>query len=426
MRWDIPFVRRRRHEHDAGRRLLTIEGDYSLHVIQSRRLHHELISSDVQGWFEHVWHVNPLTGADPDEPEPSSIGPPRTVEVAPGHTFVEGHVGLTTVLRSLPALNLLLAQGALLLRLTRIIRKDRISMIRVGDPYYLGILGLLLARLHHRPLVVKIAANYDAIHHVTGKPAYPRLLRSRRIEKTIECAVLRRADLVTAANENNLAYALGNGARRNRATVFRYGSWVDPSHFAPPDHEPDFLPSLGLSGRTVAVMVGRLEPVKHPEDALTAVAVARRAGEDVCLLAVGDGSMRSQLERAAADHGIADAVVFAGARNQDEVRAAMRGASVILAPLAGRALVEAALSGRPIVAYDVEWHGELIESGETGILVPYRDADAMGAALAELARDPDRADRLGAAARLRCLEMMSPDVLAAHERAVYARVLERR
>lgn len=373
-----------------------------------------------------MWHVNPLTGADPHEPLASSYGMPRTVEVAKGHFFVEGHVGLTPRLRRLPRLNLLLAQAALLCRLSYIMMTQRITLVRVGDPYYLGILGFILSRIHRRPLVVKVAANYDAIYQTTGIPAYPRLLRKRRVEKRIERWILPRADLVAAANNNNFEYALANGARPDRSSVFRYGTWVDPSHFNPPKDERDFYSPLGVGGRPIAVVVGRLEPLKHPEDAVRALRRARVEVPDLCLVVVGDGSLREQVASLVAQLRLNDAVVFAGARDQDEVRAAMRQATVILAPLAGRALVEATLSGRPVVAYDNEWHSELITNDESGILIPYRDTEGLGAAVANLALDAERADRLGAAGRTRCLEMMSPDLLAAHERDTYEALLTRR
>ena len=91
-------------------------------------------------------------------------------------------------------------------------------------------------------------------------------------------------------------------------------------------------------------------------------------------------------------------------------------ASVIAAPLAGLALVEGALSGTPIVAYDYEWHSELIRTDETGILVPHRDTDAMAAAICALLDDSERGEDLGERARARVLEIMEPAKLLAQER----------
>lgn len=403
---------------------MTIEGDYSLRVVEARGLHHELFSRSVGGWFGHVWHVNPLVGADSSEPPHSAIGPPTLTELQPGHSVLEGHVALSPRLRRLPPINLLLAQAALFWHLSKIVRKHRVSIVRAGDPYYLGLLAFLLAKLHGRAFVVKVAANYDAVYDATGRSAYPRLLRSRRLEKRIERALLKRADLVAAANQNNLEYVLANGARPDRATIFRYGSWVDPAHFAPLGEESDLLARLGLGDRDVVVFVGRLEPVKHPDEVVTAFAGFAKQAPEAALLIVGDGSMRGELEQLARRLGVADRVCFTGALDQLEIRSALRGSNVILAPLAGRALVEATLSGTPVVAYDIEWHSELIGSG-SGVLVPYRDVKAMAGATLRLLQDPDLAAGLGARARERCLEMMDPQKLADHERSAYEAILAR-
>jgi glycosyltransferase involved in cell wall biosynthesis len=100
-------------------------------------------------------------------------------------------------------------------------------------------------------------------------------------------------------------------------------------------------------------------------------------------------------------------------------------AAVIAAPLAGLALVESALSGTPIVGYDVEWHSELLTSGEEALLVPYRDSDAMAAAICAVLDDPQLAARLAAGARARGLRFMDPAKLIAHERALADELLAR-
>ena len=88
-----------------------------------------------------------------------------------------------------------------------------------------------------------------------------------------------------------------------------------------------------------------------------------------------------------------------------------------------RALTEAALAAAPVAAYDVDWQAELVVSGTTGELVPYRDWLAMAAAVRRLLSDPGRARSLGVSARERVLTMMSPEALNQHEREQYARLL---
>lgn len=408
---------------DAPLRLLTFEGDYTLSTIRDRQLEHLVTCRDLDGFFDHVWSVHAAAGASPDEPPESSVGPPTTTPIAPGHTMVEGRVAYSSWLQRLPILNFSLGQCALLTRLDRLIRGEDITVVRASDPFYLGLLGLVLARANRIPLVVRLIANYDSDFYAAGRAAYPRLFRRRWIEKRIGRLVLRQADLIAAGNQDLLRYALANGAPEERCTVFLVGNAIDPLHF---DFEPSERPSvrdeLGVGNRPFVVLVSRLEPDKHPEDVLVAFAEARRNAPELAAVLVGDGSMRSQLEAMTEELGVEAAVVFAGNRSQDWIANALTSATVVLSPLTGRALVEAALSGTPIVAYDVDWQSELVRTGETGILVANRDTAGMAGAVCRLLADPQYANSLAAAARRSTLEAMNPEALIKHERLEYGRL----
>jgi glycosyltransferase involved in cell wall biosynthesis len=340
--------------------------------------------------------------------------------------MVEGRVSQFKWLRRVAPVNFAIAQLVLIGYLEWLIRSRRISVIRAGDPYYNGLLALLLARLNRLPLVVRVNSNQDAIYQATGDLALPRLLRSRKVEQAVARFVLERAGLVAAGSQNNLQFALANGARPDRATIFRYGTWVDPIHFLidPADRSP-VASELGLGDRPFLVLVSRLEPVKHPDDVLRVLAEAKSSHPELAAVLIGDGTLRRQLERSAIELGIADDVRFVGNRDQQWIARALSSATIVLSPLTGRALVEASLSGTPVVAYDVEWHSELIRSGETGLLVPYRDISAMARAVCGLLDDPIQAAQLGQKARAATLEMMDPARLMEHERSEYRKLLFR-
>jgi glycosyltransferase involved in cell wall biosynthesis len=64
-----------------------------------------------------------------------------------------------------------------------------------------------------------------------------------------------------------------------------------------------------------------------------------------------------------------------------------------------KALLEAGASALPLVASDIAGCREVVTDGVTGVLVAPRDAQALAAALLDVIDDPERAARLGAAAR---------------------------
>ncbi len=405
----------------GGRGLLVLDAAYELDEVRQRNLVHSITSRDLGGFFEHVWSVHPLVGAAAG----SAAVPQREVrreELAPGHTFLEGGVRRYRGLSRLPMTDFVLAQSSLLRALSELLARERISVVRVGDPYYQGLLGLLLARWARIPLVIRINGNYDAIYASVGRLAYPRLFRRRRVEKLVDRFVLPRAALVAGANSNNLQYALDNGARPGRTAVFRYGNLIDPVHWSDPAARPPVVAELGVAGRYV-VCVSRLEAVKHPEDVVEVLRQVTSTHPDVSAVLVGDGAERETLTRLAVRYGVGDHVLLVGNRDQQWIASALAHCAVVLSPMTGRALVEAALSARPIVAYDVEWHSELLTDGRTGFLVPYRDTAAMAGRTVELLDADDDAREVGRAARAATAALMDPERLQQEEQQAYLRAL---
>ena len=70
-----------------------------------------------------------------------------------------------------------------------------------------------------------------------------------------------------------------------------------------------------------------------------------------------------------------------------------------------RSIIEAMMTGLPVVATDIRGAREEVVEGETGFLVPVRNPVALGAALAKLATDPALRARMGAAGRIRALNL---------------------
>jgi glycosyltransferase involved in cell wall biosynthesis len=356
------------------------------------------------------------------------FGRPETYSLAAEHTFIEGKVGRFSMLRRLPALNFIIGQFDILICLTRLIRKEKISVIRAGDCLYNGLLGWMLSRLSGVPLVVRVGANHDKIRETTGRPIMPRFFGLRRIEKMVERFVLSHADLVAGANQDNLDFAITNGARPESSTLFRYGNLIDKMHFTKPEDRVDgraLLNELGVMQHRFLLYIGRLESVKHPEDVLRVLAEIRKRGHDMKAILAGDGRLLGLLTELARELGVEDQVVFCGNRDQEWLAQITPLAAVVVSPHTGRALSEAALGAVPIVAYDVDWQGELIETGITGELVPHLDWEKMADAAERFLTDQVYARSMGNNVRKRALEMMDPAMLNQHERNQYTALLLR-
>jgi glycosyltransferase involved in cell wall biosynthesis len=256
----------------------------------------------------------------------------------------------------------------------------------------------------------------------------PRLFRKRWIEKIIEKITLAHADLVAGANEDNLNYALANGATKERSTLFRYGNLINSAHFRAPSERPPaghILKELGLAGRRFLITIARLDPQKYPDDVLRVLAELNKKCFNLAGIIIGDGGMKEELSRMAADLGLENDLTFAGNRPQEWIATVLPSASVAVSPHMGRGLAETALAGIPIVAYDYNWQGELIINGETGELVKHRDWRAMTDSVIKFLSSPEYARSMGMNARARTLEMMDPERLNRHEQNEYTKLFDR-
>lgn len=415
---------RRRPREQPERNLLVIDSAYCLATLRARQLERFVTERDLDGFFDHVYTFHPLVGASPDDPSGSAIGGFTSDSLNDHHTMLQARVGLRPQLVRLPLLNFLLSQRDAYIKIDKLVRNEGIRVMRAHDPFYLGLFGWSLAWTNRVRLLVFIQGNYDYLYASTGKLAYPRLLRSRRVEQILSRWILRRADLVAGGNQNNLEYGLANGARPSRAALFRIGNAIESYHFAEPAarSRPEDVPVR--EGRPFMVYVGRLESLKHPDDVVRAFAVAKNDHPELECVLIGDGSLRDALRELAQELGVNGALHMVGNRSQRWIADLLPQAKVVMAPLVGRSLVEAALSGTPIVAYDIEWHSELIQHETTGLMVQYRDSAAMGHAVARLLQDDAVAKRLGAAAREAAQEMMDPMAIRSHERTEYQRLLD--
>lgn len=410
----------------SGKAILILDMSYTLKMFRERRLEQALESRKLGGYFDRVISVHPLAGLFESGDE--RFGEPVITQLDQSHVFVEGKTGDSRIWRFMPPLNFLLGQVRLVRLLLRMAKEAKVDVVRIGDPYYLGLMGWLLAKLMKVPLVVRVCFRYDEIFRVTGKPVMPSLFRFRWVEKIVERFVFQRCDLIAGANEDNKCYALENGGKPDVATVFRYGNllhadhWKEPTLRASADSQ---LADLGLKDERFMVTVTRLDPMKYVEDVIRVAAELIRRGNCVKALIIGDGTLRKELENLAATLGAGNVVIFAGNRSQEWIATILPRATVIVSPHMGRGLTEAALAGVPIVAYDYDWQREVVEDGQTGYLVSHKDWMGLSDKTEDILTNPVSGRKMGENARKKMLEMMNPERLERHEKDEYSNMLKR-
>lgn len=184
--------------------------------------------------------------------------------------------------------------------------------------------------------------------------------------------------------------------------------------------------ALGFDpARRLVAQVGRLEPQKDYPTFLAAAARIAVAAPDVDFLIVGVGGLRGALEAAARTAGLAARVRFLGLRH--DVPAVLAGVDVLALTSRWEGLpnvvIEAMATGAVAVATDVGGCRELIDPGETGVLVAPGEPAAVARAVLQVLNSTELATRLASAARRRIESEFTVEAMVRKTSAVYADAL---
>ncbi|MEU6864620.1 DUF3492 domain-containing protein [Streptomyces sp. NPDC046876] len=296
--------------------------------------------------------------------------------------------------------------------------------------------GLLAKRFFGVPLLVTEYGVRLRAHYLErsedARPAVRALLAAFHVR--LACEIYARADLLTPGNAHARRWQERCGATRDRLRTVYPGMEAD--RFATVGEAPD------CGDPDTLVWVGRIEPAKDLIALLHAFADVRRAAPGTRLRIFATAavpgyladcrSLAAQLfpdEAADAVTAGENPVTFEEIGGPEAPTAADAygcGPVVVLSSVIEGfpiTLAEAMFCGRATVSTDVGAVCEVI--GGTGLVVPPRNPRALADACVALLKDPERAQRLGAAARARALELFTVEQNVAAFREIYLHLLAR-
>jgi glycosyltransferase involved in cell wall biosynthesis len=223
--------------------------------------------------------------------------------------------------------------------------------------------------------------------------------------------VFQRAARITAPSDDLCGRAARLGADPARLRTVPYG--VDSERFAPNAavrravrHE------LALGDEPVIVTAGRLVRKKGFEYLIDAARTLAASHPTARVLIAGEGDLRDELERRAADAAPAR-VTLLGNLAQSEIARLVAAADVVVVPSvrdeAGNVdglpnfALESLASGTPVVATRAGGLPQAIEDGSNGLLVAERDPRGLARAIGAMLDQPEWGRELGARARERAI-----------------------
>jgi glycosyltransferase involved in cell wall biosynthesis len=247
------------------------------------------------------------------------------------------------------------------------------------------------ARLAGRPVVVKVvgdlawerggrlgltSASFEAFQAGEGRSAV-RVRAMRRLQN----AALRAADEVTVPSEplrDTVRGWLGGPAP---VRVIPNGVRRPPT-------------ATERSGGAPFLFVGRLVPVKRVDRIVEAVALVPGARLEV----IGDGPEADALSSLVRARGLGRRVALRGPLEHDEVRRSLAGAAALVLASEHEGLphvvLEALASGTPVLAPPVGAVADVVEDGESGLIVPNGSVAPLAAAMRRVLDDDELATRL--------------------------------
>ncbi len=278
--------------------------------------------------------------------------------------------------------------------LARLLSSEKIDILHTHGGIA-GLFGRRAARRAGTPVVVHTLHGIHYLHY--RNPVL------RRVFIGLERSMSRATSAVVCVSEADLARARKfHLAPADRLHLVRNGvAPVDPASDLDRGRRIDDL-RLRLKLRAPVIgTVARLHRQKGVEYFIQAAPEILRRNSGALFVVVGGGPLEKRIRIKIERLGLADHVILAGERS--DALDLLSAFDIFVLPSLWEGLplvlIEAAGLGKPIIATDIEGSREIIRDGETGLLVPPADPDALAGAVRRLLEAPALARRLAEKAR---------------------------
>ncbi len=301
--------------------------------------------------------------------------------------------------------------GGQLWALVRLLRRDSFDIIHAHWLIPQGLVAVIARWLARRPLPLVCTSHGSDLFALRG-----------RLLQRLKRWVIDRCQMLTVVSSAMRSVVVAMGVDPGKIAVISMG--VDLHH--------RFTLDSGVIRNTHELLfVGRLVEKKGLQVLLEAVPMVLIEHPEARLKVVGSGPLAEKLRCQAQAFGIADRVNFLGMVAQAELPALYQQATLFVAPFRvtdsgdqeglGLVLVEALGCGCPVIASDLPAVRDVIDDGESGLLVVRDDPCALAAAVCRLLDYPELRDALAARGRQHCLEHFDWSGVATR----YRRLLDR-
>jgi len=300
-----------------------------------------------------------------------------------------------------------------------IIKKENIDIIRATDPYYMGLLGIYYSKIFKIPVVVSIHSDYDLGDKVGGQTF--KIFGSRTLAKKLERFVYGNVDKILPISEYlKKKIIIEYKINSNKIEIFYHG--ISFEEFDKTKYI-NIKEKFNIKSKYIIGYVARLSKEKNCLDLLYICKKLTEYRKNFVILVAGDGSEYIYMKEYIKKHNLEKYLMLMGFQDKSIVYNIRKQSFVNLCLLDGFSLIEACAGGRPVIAYDIEWHYELIKENETGFLIEKNNIDKVVEKIVYLMDNPDIANKLGKNARKFVLERHNIKTVTKMKQKIYKEIL---
>lgn len=272
-------------------------------------------------------------------------------------------------------------------------KKGNFDIIHLHYPCYGNALMVALSRMFGSKIPLVVSYHMDTVGRGLRKPVFA------FHAKYLAHYLLRQAAVIVVASRDYAEHSLLAKYPDLMAKVVEIPFGVDAERF-----HPAAVPQRENNVRGSVLFTAALDE-QHYFKGLHVLLEAMAKAPEARLTVVGDGNLKQSYIKKAKELKIDDRVTFAGRVTDEELPKYFQdadlfcSASVDRSEAYGIVLMEAAAAGLPAVASDIPGVRSVVQDGETGLLIPPNDPDALAEALRDMLSDRELLAKMSQAAR---------------------------
>ncbi len=262
-------------------------------------------------------------------------------------------------------------------------------------------------------------ANYSNLS-IKGLDAYIH----QKVSTYFEKRAYKNASAVIVVSEE-IKRLLHNLYQKPKGSVHIVSNGIDPTSFV---NEV----SLNIKNKVseddqYLTYIGRLETVKG---LLKLPNIVQHLNSNIKILVIGEGSLKSRLEKEIRKKNFEDRFLFTGALSAEEIKIWLQKSTALLLPSEhepqGIVLLEANMAGVPVIASDIGGIDEVVVHGQNGLLVDPSRPEAYAEAINYIYDNPNEARKMGNWGREWVLSFFNWTHIAEKTRKIYFHICSKR